>query len=81
MRAEPVPGLVLQLSGGITGAEIVEALDPALVGNKLPLSEDFNANGSISYRIETPLGSFTPEFSFKYRGEYFTTKDNDKPLG
>lgn len=81
MRAEPVPGLVLQLSGGITDAEIVEALDPALVGNKLPLSEDFNANGSISYRIETPLGSFTPEFSFKYRGEYFTTKDNDKPLG
>ena len=81
VRAEPVRGLVLQLAGGLTDSKITDALDPALVGNKLPLSEDFNANGSISYRIETPLGSFTPEFSFKHRGEYFTNKDNDKPLG
>lgn len=81
MRAEPVPGLVIQLAGGLTDSKIVDALDPALIGNKLPLAEDFNANGSISYRIETPLGSFTPEFSFKHRGKYFTNKDNDKPLG
>ena len=81
IRAEPVRGLVFAGGLGITDAKITKSLDPALEGNKLPLAEDFNANGSISYRFETPIGSFIPEGSFKYRGKYFTNKDNDRQLG
>lgn len=81
VRAEPVDNLVLNFGMGITDSKIVNSLDPSLVGNDLPLAEKFNANGAVSYALETPIGKITPEVGFKYRGRYYTNKENDTPLG
>lgn len=80
-RAEPVDNLVFQGGVGITDTKIVESLDPSIEGNDLPLAERFNFNGAVSYRIETGVGEFVPQVSMKYRGRYFTNKENDTPLG
>lgn len=81
VRAEPVENLVFNLGAGVTDSRIVKSLDPALIGNDLPLAERFNANGTVSYALETPIGTITPEFGFKHRGRYFTNKENDFALG
>lgn len=77
----PVDNLNINLGGGILRTKILKALDPALVGNELPLAQRENFNGSISYRIETPVGDFTPEASVKYRGHFYQTKENIRLLG
>lgn len=83
----PVRQLTISTGFGIARSKITKVIDPsqpenaALIGNKLPLQEDFNFNGSISYEIETPLGMFTPELSAKYYGKYFIDKENSKEIG
>ncbi len=77
----PVRDLRVNVGGGILRSKILKALDPALVGNKLPQGQDANVNASISYRIDTPVGTFTPELSGKYRGKFYPTKENEKKIG
>lgn len=81
ISAVPVPGLNINLGLGYLDTKITKSLDPNLIGNKLPYAQDFNVNGSISYDIDTPIGTFTPEFSGKRIGRYYTTKENDTPIG
>lgn len=73
----PVRGLAISAGGGLLGSKIKESIDPALVGNQLPFAANANFNGSISYEIQTPIGSIKPEISGVYRGQYFLTKEND----
>lgn len=73
--------LYFNVGAGVTESEITETTDPSLEGNKLPLSEDFNFNWSVRYDLDTRLGRFTPQINGKYRGEYYTTKQNYEEIG
>lgn len=75
--AVPLDGLYLTLGMGLTESEVTKSTDPALLGNKLPLAEDFNANASIRYTHDIGLGDLSFELSGKYRGHYYSTKENN----
>lgn len=77
----PLPGLTLSGGVGVTHSKLTESLDPTLIGNKLPYSENFNFNASIEYAIDTGIGKFTPQISAKHYGSYYTVKENDRKLG
>jgi iron complex outermembrane receptor protein len=83
----PAEHLNVSLGLGYTHSKITKVLDPAnpdnaaLIGNKLPLAEDFNANGVISYDLVTSLGKFTPELSFKHYGKFYIDKENSRAIG
>jgi len=87
VELKPVPHLDLNVGVGYTHSKITEVLFPdvpenaALLGNKLPLAEDFNFNGTIGYELITPIGSVTPEVSAKHYGKYQIDKENHKELG
>jgi len=81
VTAEPIKNLTFNLGAGLLHSEIKKALDPALVGNKLPLAEDFNWNALVKYDIETSIGTFSPEVSAKHTGAYYGTKENTQKLG
>jgi len=81
ITAEPIKHLTFNLGAGLLHSEITKALDPSLVGNKLPLAEDFNWNALLRYDIETSLGTFSPEVSAKHTGSYYGTKENTLKLG
>lgn len=81
IEAVPVDNLRLNLGTGFTDTSIRKSTDPALIGNKLPLAENFNLNASMRYDLETRLGTFAPEVSLKYRGHYYTSKENIVRLG
>lgn len=81
MTAMPVDGLKINAALGVIDSKITDSLDPALIGNRLPFAENFNANAGISYDIDVGFGRITPEISGKYRGRYFVNKDNDVKLG
>lgn len=83
----PVRGLSINGGFGIARSKITQVLDPsapdnaALIGNKLPLQEDYNFNVGMSYDIVTPLGTFSPEISAKHYGKYYIDKENSKAIG
>lgn len=83
----PVRQLTISSGFGYAGSKITKVIDPgaaenaALIGNKLPLQENYNFNGSISYDVETSLGTFTPQLSTKHYGKYFIDKENTKSIG
>lgn len=81
LTARAIDNLTINIGAGLLHSEITEALDPALVGNRLPLAEDFNMNAMVRYDLETELGTFSPEISAKYVGSYFGQKENLKRLG
>lgn len=81
LQLRPVPDLMLSGGIGVTEAKITKALDPALVGNKLPYAENFNFNAAIDYTIDTPIGTFTPGASAKHYGKYYVIKENDRRIG
>ena len=81
IEAVPVDNLRLNLGTGFTDTSIRRSTDPALIGNKLPLAENFNLNASMRYDLETSLGTFAPEVNLKYRGHYYTSKENIVRLG
>jgi len=81
IEAVPLDNLRLNLGAGVADTKILRSTDPALIGNKLPLAENFNLNASVRYDLETRLGTFAPEVSVKYRGHYYTSKENVIRLG
>ncbi len=87
IELQPVKELTINGGFGIARSKITKVLDPsspdnaALIGNKLPLQEDYNFNASIAYEIATRLGKFTPEVSAKHYGKYFIDKENSKAIG
>jgi iron complex outermembrane receptor protein len=81
LNVVPVDHLTINLGGGLTHSEIKKALDPSLVGKRLPLSEDFNWNALARYDLITPVGTFSPQVSAKHFGSYYSTKENDFKLG
>jgi iron complex outermembrane receptor protein len=76
VEAIPIENLTLSFGMGALHTEILKSTDPSLIGNKLPLAEDFNWNAMIRYDIHTDIGVFSPEFSAKHIGNYFGTKEN-----
>jgi len=81
VNAIPVENLLVNIGVGVVDTKITKSSDPALIGNKLPLAEDFNANVLVRYDLETGLGVFSPEVSAKYVGNYWTSKENVTKLG
>ena len=83
----PISELTISSGFGFARSKITKVLNPmeadnaALIGNKLPLQEDFNFNSAVSYDITTGLGVFTPEISAKHYGKYFIDKENSKAIG
>ena len=81
VQAVPVENLTLSVGLGALHTEITESSDPALIGNKLPLAEDFNWNASLRYDFNTSFGTISPEISGKRTGEYFGVKENPVQMG
>jgi iron complex outermembrane receptor protein len=83
----PVDNLNVSLGLGYAHSKITKVLNPtvadnaALIGNKLPLAEDFNFNGVISYDLKTSAGTFTPQVSVKHYGKFYIDKENSKAIG
>lgn len=83
VRMLPVDNLLIGANLGVLQTEIVEVPpgNEALLGNELPFAEDINFSGFILYDYRSPWGVFTPEFSWRYRGEYWSQKTNDDIRG
>jgi iron complex outermembrane receptor protein len=77
----PVDNLLISVGMGAVKSKITKSSDPSLIGNELPQAEDFNLNVMVKYDFVTEFGTFTPQVSAKYTGNYFTTKENNVPLG
>ncbi len=75
--ALPTTNVSLMLGFGVVESEIKKANDPGIEGNVLPYAEDFNFNGMLRYEIPTEIGTFAPELRWNYRGNFYTTKEND----
>lgn len=81
VTAIPVDNLTINLGLGAVHSEIKKAADPSLIGNKLPLAEDFNWNALVKYDFKTSFGTISPEVSAKHVGAYFGTKENEVQMG
>jgi iron complex outermembrane receptor protein len=83
----PVANLNVSLGLGYAHSKITKVINPAapenaaLLGNKLPLAEDFNFNGVVSYDLETSVGTFTPQVSLKHYGKFYIDKENSRAIG
>jgi iron complex outermembrane receptor protein len=81
IEAVPVDDLHLNLGAGVADTSIKRSLDPTIIGNKLPFAQKFNINASMRYDLATDIGTFSPEANLKYRGKYYTSKENVVQLG
>jgi iron complex outermembrane receptor protein len=83
LQAVPFRNLFIVANLGVLDSEITEVSEgnELLLGNELPRAEDVNFNGLVRYDVATRLGTFSPQVSWRYRGEYWTSKFNNDFTG
>lgn len=78
ITAIPTDNLFIAANLGFIEAKITKVPpgNENVLGNRLPLAEDMSFSGLVGYDIHTAPGMFSPHLSWRYRGEYWTTKEN-----
>lgn len=83
IQAVPIDNLTLIANVGVLESEItgVTASNEALLGNVLPLAEDTNFSGLVRYDLRFAIGTISPQVSWRYRGDYWSSKENNDIQG
>lgn len=83
IQAIPTEHLLISANIGALRTEITEvnAGNESLLGKELPNAPDINFSGLVRYEVVTGIGAFSPQVSWRYRGETWSSKDNSDTTG
>lgn len=83
LQVMPADGLFIAANVGALKTEVTEVLpgNESLLGKELPNAADLNFSGLVRYDLVTTLGTLSPQASWRYRGETWSSKDNNDTTG
>lgn len=82
IKAVPLENLFVAANFGVLETKITKVPpgNDQFLGNELPLAEDMNFSGLLRYDVPTDIGTFSPQISGRYRGGYWSLKENNDYL-